>query len=361
MKAFLTRFLRAPGVYNISTPNPGPGELQIKVAYASLNPTDYKHAQMSLPPSKVIGCDFSGVVTALGSQVPATSFSIGDRVAGVVHGCKDSHTGAFAETLVADANMCFKLPKTANKDSDMEAACTLGVGWISAAQALRQRLYKDEKPSGCNDDTLLIYSAATNTGMHAIQQARVDFPSIFIIALASSQHHEYLRKLGAHATFDYKSSSLVEDVQKLGKDIRKCLDCHSEGNSTVLAAQCMVLGKSIGADTSKRERRVIRTLPPGMMSGALPPGVRANEWILSYTALGKPFWFLFKYYPALPSHYETATSYLKSLTGLLETGRVEPVKHRLMPGGLENINQGFDEMRNGRVRGEKLVYKIGVA
>lgn len=75
-------------------------------------------------------------------------------MAGVVHGCKDSHTAAFAETLVTDANMCFKLPKTANKDSDMEAACTLGVGWISAAQALRQRLYKDEKPSDGNDDTV---------------------------------------------------------------------------------------------------------------------------------------------------------------------------------------------------------------
>ncbi len=109
---------------------------------------------MSLPPSKVIGCDFSGVVTALGKQVPATSFSIGDRVAGVIHGCKDSHTGAFAETLVADANMCFKLPKTADKDSDMAAVCTLGVGWISAAQALRQRLYKDDKTPDGKEDTV---------------------------------------------------------------------------------------------------------------------------------------------------------------------------------------------------------------
>lgn len=116
-------------------------------------PSD-KHASMSLPPSKIIGCDFSGEVSALGSEVPFNSFSVGDRVAGVVHGCKDSHTGAFAETLVADANMCFKLPSTATKDSDLEAACTLGVGWISAAQALRQRLYKDEKTSSSREDTV---------------------------------------------------------------------------------------------------------------------------------------------------------------------------------------------------------------
>lgn len=106
-----------------------------------------------LPPSKIIGCEFSGKVTALGAQIPPNSFSIGDRVAGVVHGCKSSHTGAFAETLVADANLCFKLPGTANQDSDMEAACTLSVGWISAAQALRQRLYKDGKKEGASSSS----------------------------------------------------------------------------------------------------------------------------------------------------------------------------------------------------------------
>lgn len=109
---------------------------------------------MSLPPSKIIGCDFSGEVIALGSKVLPDSFSIGDRVAGVVHGCKDSHTGAFAEIMVADANMCFKLPATANKDSDLKAASTLGVGWISAAQALKQRLFKDEIETGGRSDTV---------------------------------------------------------------------------------------------------------------------------------------------------------------------------------------------------------------
>ena len=123
--------------------------------------------------------------------------------------------------------------------------------------------------------------------MHAIQQARIDFPSTYIIAIASSQHHERLRKLGAHATFDYKSSSLVSDVQKLEKDIRKGLDCHSEGQSTVLAAKCMIPREKGGIDAITGERRLIRTLPPGMMSGTLPPGARADEWILSYTALGK--------------------------------------------------------------------------
>lgn len=36
----MTRFLRAPAVYNIPVPVPEPGELQIRVAYVALNPTD---------------------------------------------------------------------------------------------------------------------------------------------------------------------------------------------------------------------------------------------------------------------------------------------------------------------------------
>ena len=103
---------------------------------------------MSLPPSKVIGCDFSGTVTALGSAVDPASFSPGDRVAGIIHGCHYSHTGAFAEHLVTDANLCFRVPDSL----PLEQACTLGVGWVSAVQALVQRLYHDgEGPVGSED------------------------------------------------------------------------------------------------------------------------------------------------------------------------------------------------------------------
>lgn len=56
MKAFMTRFLRAPALFDISVPNLGPGELQIKVAYISLNPTD---CTSPLNPSVVCWADFS--------------------------------------------------------------------------------------------------------------------------------------------------------------------------------------------------------------------------------------------------------------------------------------------------------------
>lgn len=111
-----------------------------------------KHASMVLPPSKVIGCDFSGTVTALGSAVDKSSFSPGDRVAGIIHGCHYSHTGAFAEHLVVDANLCFRVPDSV----PLEQACTLGVGWVSAVQALSQRLYHDENGLVGSEDTVSV-------------------------------------------------------------------------------------------------------------------------------------------------------------------------------------------------------------
>ena len=123
---------------------------------------------------------------------------------------------------------------------------------------------------------LLVYSAATNTGMHVIQQAHLLYPFIYIIAVASTEHHSRLQTLGADVCFDYKSPTIEKDVKALEKNVTRAIDCHSEGRSTVMCGQLM-----------GREGRIVRTLPPGMIQGTVPQGLRANEWILSYTALGK--------------------------------------------------------------------------
>lgn len=72
----------------------------------------------------------------------------------------------------------------------------------------------------------------------------------------------------------------------------------------------------------------------------------------------QPFWFLFKYYPLVPDDYKSATLYLRRLTVLLEKGKVVPIQHRLIPGGLGGILNGFAEMKSGKVRGEKLVCEV---
>lgn len=82
--------------------------------------------------------------------------------------------------------------------------------------------------------------------------------------------------------------------------------------------------------------------------------------IITNLSVYQPFWFLFKYYPASPTDYAIASKNLKQLTGLLESGKVRTVRHRLVKGGLETgLTKGFEEMKAGKVRGEKLVVCIG--
>ena len=118
--------------------------------------------------------------------------------------------------------------------------------------------------------------------MHTVQQAHLLYPSIYIIAVASAQHHSRLQALGADICFDYKSPTIEKDVKALGKNVTRAIDCHSEGPSTVSCARLMGDGRG-----EAPHGRIVRTLPPGMIQGTVPPGVRANDWILSYTALGK--------------------------------------------------------------------------
>lgn len=51
---------------------------------------------------------------------------------------------------------------------------------------------------------------------------------------------------------------------------------------------------------------------------------------------------------------------MKQLTELLESGKIRPVRHRLVSGGLEKgIAKGFEEMKAQKVRGEKVVVCVG--
>lgn len=125
--------------------------------------------------------------------------------------------------------------------------------------------------------------------MYLIQQARLEHPELFIVALAAPRHHARLIDLGATRVFDYASPSIVDQVRALGRDIRRAVDCHSEGSSTFNTAQCMIPKEDSMPSGQRQEkmRRIIRTLPPSLIQGTIPASVTADEWIVAYTSFGK--------------------------------------------------------------------------
>ena len=72
-------------VQEIATPTITSNEILVKVQSVALNPIDFKNLDALAVPGRIVGCDFAGIVDKVGDNA-ASTWSIGDRVAGLVHG-----------------------------------------------------------------------------------------------------------------------------------------------------------------------------------------------------------------------------------------------------------------------------------
>ncbi|MPV35980.1 NADP-dependent oxidoreductase [Georgenia subflava] len=163
-------------------PQPGPGELAVRVRAAAVNPVDYKirtgryGRDQSLPAP--MGQEISGVVTAVGDGVDG--FAIGDEVLGpVVPGY-----GAFAEdTLVRATDAVAKPAEIAFAD-----AATIPVAGATAYDGTHQiELEPGQK--------LLILGAGGGVGLMAAQIGKVH--QFTVIGIASQAKREIVESTGA--------------------------------------------------------------------------------------------------------------------------------------------------------------------
>lgn len=162
---------------NVALPELRPDRILVKVAYVALNPCDWKMADRFPTPGCVDGCDFSGTVVALGSDLSKTGrFHIGERVCGGVHGSNpiDLATGSFADYVSADAEFTFKVPEYMNLE---EAAAVGGTGIGTLGLALRKCLglsgsFKNPVSEQDSRD-VLVYAASTSVGTLAMQLLRL--------------------------------------------------------------------------------------------------------------------------------------------------------------------------------------------
>jgi len=145
----------------IELPQPGAGQVLIRVAAAGFNPVDTKiRAGLAAiaPESGVLGCDVSGYIEAVGEGVSA--FSPGDAVYGCAGGVK-GHYGALAEYMVADAALLAPAPV----GMPLEECAALPIAAITAYAALeRLQLQAGER--------LFVVEASGAVGLMMTQIAR---------------------------------------------------------------------------------------------------------------------------------------------------------------------------------------------
>jgi putative PIG3 family NAD(P)H quinone oxidoreductase len=192
-------------------PQPGEGEVLVKVPAAGVNRPDCLQRQGSYPPppgaSDIPGLEIAGEVVALGGGV--TDLKTGDKVCALVTG------GGYAEYCAAPAVQCLPLPQGF---SMAQAAClpeTFFTVWVNVFQ--RSAL----KPG----ESFLVHGGTSGIGTTAIQLAKAFGCTVFTTA-GSLEKVKACLKLGADHAINYRVEDFVEVVKAEtgGKGVDVILD-----------------------------------------------------------------------------------------------------------------------------------------
>ncbi len=174
-------------------PEPGDGEVLIRVRAASVNPADWKARRgprdTALP--VVLGHDVSGTVEVSRSD----AFAEGDDVFGM------APSGGYAEFATAPAGLIARKPDAVSH----EQAAAIPVAGMTAWQALFDR---GGLESG---QTALIAGAAGGVGHFGVQFAKIT--GARTIGTGSSRNRDFVLGLGADEYVDYTAQDVADVVQ----------------------------------------------------------------------------------------------------------------------------------------------------
>ena len=205
MRAVLMTKTGAPDVLecqDIATPEVhSASELRVRLHAASVNPVDTKLRQGLYPMDDlpaVLGCDGSGIVEAVGSEV--NKFQVGDEVY-FFHGGIGSIQGNYAEFKTVEEHFVAKKPECLNFTEAAAAPLVLLTAWES--------LYdRAQIKSGQN---VFINAGAGGVGHVAIQLAKIAGANV-CTTVSSDEKAEFVISLGADMTINYKEQDFVEAI-----------------------------------------------------------------------------------------------------------------------------------------------------
>lgn len=192
-------------------PQPGEGEVLIKVAAAGINRPDVFQREGNYPPPKgatdIPGLEVSGTIVALGPGV--TNLREGDVVCALVSG------GGYAEYCLADAPLCMPVPA----GLDMVQAAALPETTFTVWTNVFER--GNLKPG----ESLLVHGGSSGIGTTAIQMASRLGSRVFTTA-GNGAKCAACESLGAEKAINYNDQDFVGVVKDMtdGKGVDVILD-----------------------------------------------------------------------------------------------------------------------------------------
>jgi NADPH2:quinone reductase len=214
MKAIVFETYGGPEVLQIAdrpTPQPGPGQVLIAVAYAGVNRPDIIQRQGSYPApaghSPILGLEISGEVVALGTGVDPVL--LGQNVTALVNG------GGYAQYCLAEAGLCLSVPDGMPLDQAAALPETLLTVWHNVF----------ERGWACDGERILVHGGTSGIGTMAITLGRA-FGLEVIVTCGGADKCARALELGAAHAIDYKTQDFVEEVKRItqGAGVHLVLD-----------------------------------------------------------------------------------------------------------------------------------------
>lgn len=273
---------------DIDRPEPGEGEMLVRVHSSSLNAGDWRRVYASpffirlmgglrRPSERELGGDVAGVVEAVGPG--DTDLKPGDHVYGIRH-------GALAD-FVAGANFA-RMPANLS----FEEAAAVPIAGVTALQALQKHGHV------AAGERVAIHGAGGGVGTFTVQIARA--LGAQVTAVTSTDKIELVRQLGAHEVVDYTREDFTKGARRydLIVEIGGNVPVRSMRRALAHGGRIIIVGAGRGRF--------------GVLSRIIGVTIR--------TRLGQPI----KFFVASGPYEEQ----LATLREMIETGKVRPVIDR---------------------------------
>lgn len=285
---------------DVERPEPGSGEVLVRVRAAGVNPVDWKirggmGQRLGLTLPIVLGGEIAGTVETVGAGV--RDFKGGDAVYGIIK------SGGFAEYAIAKTGDV--APKPSSLDFVSAAAVPLGA--LTAWQAIfgLAGLVSGQR--------ILITGASGGVGSLAVQLAKAR--GAHVIGTASERNEEFVRGLGADEFVDYTKRNFEEIIK--GVD---------------------VVFDTVGGDTFES---AFQTLKKGgfLVTSVAFPADQAKKFGVG----------------AARVQCQPDAEQLAAIGGLVDAGKVKAHVATVLP--LPEVNQAFQLSESRRTRG-KIVLEV---
>ncbi|WP_448613695.1 NADPH:quinone reductase [Modestobacter sp. URMC 112] len=192
-------------------PEPGPGEVRVRLAFSGVNPTDWRSRTTTEPgpEGQVPGQDGAGTIEAVGQGVDPVL--VGERV-WVWEAAWQRPLGTAAEHTVVPARQTVLL----GADKPFELGAALGIPFLTAHRCLTvgETLPDRVGPGTLDGRTVLVHGGAGAVGNAAIQLGRWADATV-ITTVSSPEKAQLAAAAGADHVIDYRRQDVVAEIGKI--------------------------------------------------------------------------------------------------------------------------------------------------